>query len=432
MNVYDSERILEALVPSGFEETSQITNADLIVLNTCNIREKAVEKVYSELGRIRKMCDLDSNRSKKKTIAIAGCVAQAEGNEIVSRAPCVDVIVGPKSYHMLPSLVARSELHGRRSVQIDLTYEEKFDALPKRNLAHKASAFLTVQEGCDKFCTFCVVPYTRGMEYSRPVEQLVNEAKSLIKLGSCEIILLGQNVNAYNGKGPYGNTWSLAQLIDTLSKIDGVKRLRYTTSHPRDMSDDLIQSHSYNKKLMPYIHLPFQAGSNRILKAMNRGHTSKEYLQIIDRIRFANPEIAISTDIIVGFPGETAAEFDETLSVVEKVGFAQAFSFKYSPRPGTPASEISDHINETEKTSRLHALQSILKEQQELFNKRCIGKTLSVLFERKGRDSNQLIGRSPYLQQVYAVAPDRMLGCIVQVKIISATSGSLFAVLQDE
>jgi len=429
MNVYDSERMVEALAPAGFAETSEITDADLIVLNTCHIREKAVEKVYSELGRVRKVRDARAHAGHKTTIAVAGCVAQAEGQEIIDRAPLVDIVVGPQSYHAFTSMIADTEHDGRKIVKVDLDDQEKFEALPQRTGARVATAFLTIQEGCDKFCTFCVVPYTRGMEYSRPVRQLLDEAKALIKRGVCEITLLGQNVNAYRGEGPDGRDWSLAQLLNMLSELDGLERLRYTTSHPRDMSDDLIQTHRDNEKLMPYLHLPFQAGSDRILAAMNRKHTAEDYLDIIERMRMARPDLALSTDIIVGFPDETAAEFEQTLRIVEKVGFAQAFSFKYSPRPGTPAAALDAHVDEAEKTTRLHTLQSLLREQQQAFNSNCVGKTLPVLFERRGRNTGQLIGRSPYLQPVHAMAKDEMLGRILPVEISSASNNSLSGVV---
>ncbi|HFB2048839.1 MAG TPA: tRNA-2-methylthio-N(6)-dimethylallyladenosine synthase [Hyphomicrobiaceae bacterium MAG_BT-2024] len=431
MNVYDSERILESLSSLGFEETSQISCADLVVLNTCNIREKAAEKVYSELGRIRRMCEDSAHRDQKKTVVVAGCVAQAESYEIINRASVVDIIVGPQSYHMLPEMIKDTERHGHKLIDVNFNHQQKFNTLPQRNTKNnRATAFLTVQEGCDKCCTFCVVPYTRGAEYSRPVEQILNEAIALISRGAFEITLLGQNVNAYRGKGPDGRMWSLSKLINTLSELDGIKRLRYTTSHPCDIDEELIECHNYNSKLMPHLHLPFQAGSNRILAAMNRKHTSEEYLRIVDSIRLTKADIALSTDIIVGFPGETVAEFDKTLRVVEEVGFAQAFSFKYSPRPGTPAAAIKNHISEAEKASRLNALQSLIKEQQLRFNISCINKTLPVLFDRHGRNSGQLLGRSPYLQPVHAIIPYKMLGQIVPVKIISAKTNSLFGILQ--
>jgi tRNA-2-methylthio-N6-dimethylallyladenosine synthase len=430
MNVYDSERMIESLIPVGFEETTDIDAADLVVLNTCHIREKAAEKVYSELGRVRQVRDARRKAGKSTTVAVAGCVAQAEGQEIVQRAPVVDIVVGPQSYHNLPAMIFDVQREGRKIVNVDFPEKDKFTALPKRSGPRMASAFLTVQEGCDKFCTFCVVPYTRGMEFSRPVGQLVAEAQALVERGVREITLLGQNVNAYHGEGLDGTPWSLARLINHLGEIDGIDRLRYTTSHPRDMTDDLIAAHRDNTKLMPYLHLPFQAGSDRILAAMNRKHTAEEYLRIIDRIRDARPDIALSTDIIVGFPGETVAEFEETLHLVERVGFAQAYSFKYSARPGTPAATISDEVDEAEKTARLHTLQALLECQQRSFNDSCVGKTFPVLFERPGRGAGQLVGRSPYLQPVHADAGEQLLGRILPVEIAAASKNSLSGVVQ--
>ena len=429
MNVYDSERMVESLVPVGYEETAEMADADLIVLNTCHIREKAAEKVYSELGRVRQVrCDR-RKAGRKTTVAVAGCVAQAEGKEIVDRAPVVDIVVGPQSYHMLPELVFDTEREGRKIVKVDFPEQDKFEKLPQRAGPRVTTAFLTVQEGCDKFCTFCVVPYTRGMEFSRPVAQLEAEARALVERGVREITLLGQNVNAYHGEGADGTEVSLAALIDQLSQIDGIDRLRYTTSHPRDMSDDLIAAHRDNPSLMPYLHLPFQAGSDRILAAMNRKHTADEYLRLIEKIRDARPDIALSTDIIVGFPGETVDEFEQTLRVVKEVGFAQAYSFKYSARPGTPAATLEDHLSESEKTSRLHTLQALLEEQQRAFNDSCVGKTIPVLFEKNGRSEGQIVGRSPYLQPVHASADSGLLGQIHPVEIAAASKNSLSGVV---
>ncbi len=429
MNVYDSERMVESLIPVGYDQTLEMADADLIVLNTCHIREKAAEKVYSELGRVRQVRCERRKAGHKTTVAVAGCVAQAEGKEIVDRAPVVDIVVGPQSYHMLPELVFDAEREARKIVKVDFPEHDKFAKLPQRAGPRVSSAFLTVQEGCDKFCTFCVVPYTRGMEFSRPVAQLEAEARELVVRGVREITLLGQNVNAYHGEGPDGTEYSLAQLINRLSDIDGIDRLRYTTSHPRDMSDDLIYAHRDNPRLMPYLHLPFQAGSDRILAAMNRKHTADEYLRLIDKIRDARPDIALSTDIIVGFPGETVDEFEETLRVVEAVGFAQAYSFKYSARPGTPAATIEDHLSEDEKTTRLHRLQALLEDQQRAFNDSCVGKTIPVLFEKNGRSEGQIVGRSPYLQPVHASADSRLLGEIHPVEIAAASKNSLSGVV---
>ena len=425
MNVYDSERMIEALAPGGYQETADIADADVIVLNTCHIREKAAEKIYSELGRIRQLKNDREADGKSTTIAVAGCVAQAEGAEILRRAPLVDIVVGPQSYQNLPDLLSQVRTEGRQLVDIDFPERDKFQDLPRRAGPRQASAFLTVQEGCDKFCTFCVVPYTRGMEFSRPVQRIVDEARILVARGVREVTLLGQNVNAFHGDGLDGDAWSLARLVDALSALDGLERIRYTTSHPRDMSDDLIEAHRANTKLMPYLHLPFQAGSDRILAAMNRKHTADGYLRLVDRIRAARPDIALSTDIIVGFPGETDAEFAETLAIVEKVGFAQAYSFKYSPRPGTPAANIEEQHSEDVKSARLAQLQALLESQQNAFNQSCIGRTFPVLFEKPGRNAGQLVGRSPYLQPVHAEASDALLGQIVPVEILAATKNSL-------
>ncbi|HUS96966.1 MAG TPA: tRNA (N6-isopentenyl adenosine(37)-C2)-methylthiotransferase MiaB [Hyphomicrobiaceae bacterium] len=429
MNVYDSERIIEAMAPVGFEETDVVADADVIVLNTCHIREKAAEKVYSELGRMKQIKADRREAGKSTTIAVAGCVAQAEGVEMIKRAPTVDVVVGPQSYQNLPELVFQAEMESRQIVNIDFPEQDKFGKLPHRQGPRQATAFLTVQEGCDKFCTFCVVPYTRGMEFSRPVSRIIEEAEALTGRGVRELTLLGQNVNAYHGDGPDGLTWSLSQLINRLSDIDNLDRIRYTTSHPRDMSDDLIEAHRVNTKLMPYLHLPFQAGADRILAAMNRKHTADDYLRLVDRIRTARPDIALSTDIIVGFPGETDAEFERTLSVVETVGFAQAYSFKYSPRPGTPAANIDEQLDEALKTERLHRLQALLEGQQNAFNASCVGRTFPVLFEKSGRNHGQLVGRSPYLQPVHADAPDGLVGTIRPVEISAATKNSLSGVV---
>jgi tRNA-2-methylthio-N6-dimethylallyladenosine synthase len=430
MNVYDSERIVESLAPVGFEETATIEDADLVVLNTCHIREKAAEKVYSELGRIRRVKDDRQAEGRGTTIAVAGCVAQAEGQEIVKRAPVVDLVIGPQAYHNLPKLLFEAETEGRKIVKLDFPERDKFQDLPARRGNRPTTAFLTVQEGCDKFCTFCVVPYTRGMEYSRPAQALIDEARELVAGGVRELTLLGQNVNAYHGDGPDGATWSLARLINAIAEIDGLQRLRYTTSHPNDMSEDLIAVHRDNPKLMPYLHLPFQAGSDRILGAMNRKHTALEYRRLIDRIRTARPDIALSTDIIVGFPGETEAEFAETLKMVEDVGFAQAYSFKYSPRPGTPAASLVDQITASVQAERLERLQALLDHQQRTFNAACVGRVLPVLFERKGRDMGQIVGRSPYLQAVHAEASEAVIGAVHPVEIAVAHGHSLTGILR--
>ena len=428
MNVYDSERMTEALVGHGYSATSAIEDADVVILNTCHIREKAAEKVYSELGRIRQVKDARRKAGNDTVVTVAGCVAQAEGAEIVHRAPVVDLVVGPQSYHRLPELLRRRKAEGR-IVETAFPEEDKFSKLPKRRTIGGPTAFLTVQEGCDKFCTFCVVPYTRGMEYSRPVAELAEEACRLVERGVKEITLLGQNVNAYHGEGPDGRPWPLAKLIGHLASIDGLKRLRYTTSHPHDMSVDLIAAHRDQPKLMPFLHLPFQAGADRILAAMNRKHTARGYLSLVERIRRTRPDIALSTDIIVGFPGESDSEFEATLDVVREVGFAQAFSFKFSPRPGTPAANMSDQIPDEIKSRRLARLQELLDSQQTRFNASCVGRTVPVLFEKPGRHAGQLVGRSPYLQLVHAEADAAWLGRIVPVEISCAAANSLSGVI---
>ncbi len=435
MNVYDSERMGEMLVANGYQATEDMADADLVILNTCHIREKAAEKVYSDLGRIRELKLERQAAGKDTVVAVAGCVAQAEGAEIARRAPVVDLVIGPQAYHKLPEFIAKAKAEGRAQVETSFPENDKFNHLPSRNRnvmapTRGASAFLTVQEGCDKFCTFCVVPYTRGAEYSRPVPALVEEAERLVRQGVRELTLLGQNVNAYSGDGPDGTKWSLARLLGALAEIGGLERLRYTTSHPRDMGDDLIAAHRDQPKLMPYLHLPFQAGADRILAAMNRKHTASDYLRLVERIRAVRPDLALSTDIIVGFPGETDAEFEETMAVVRAVGFAQAFSFKYSARPGTPASTIDDQVSEEVKSERLARLQDLLTEQQTAFNESLVGRTVPVLFEKPGRKDGQLVGRSPYLQLVHAQAKASLLGRIIPVEISAAWSNSLSGVIK--
>ncbi len=429
MNVYDSERLVEALAPAGYTETSEITDADLVVLNTCHIREKAVEKVYSDLGRVRDVKAERQALGKSTLVAVTGCVAQAEGQEISRRAPVVDLVIGPQSYHRLPELLGRAG-GGRRIVETEFPEADKFKALPERKGPRQTAAFLTVQEGCDKFCTFCVVPYTRGAEYSRPVDEIVREAETLTRRGVRELTLLGQNVNAYHGAGPDGAAHSLAQLLARLSEIPELERLRYVTSHPRDMQDDLIDAHRVMPKLMPYLHLPFQAGSDRILAAMNRKHTADDYRRLVDRIRTARPDIALSTDIIVGFPGETDAEFARTLDLVREIGFAQAYSFKYSGRPGTPAAKMDGQIADAIKMARLAELQDLLEGQQRSFNNRLVGQVVPVLFERPGRRQGHLVGRTPYLQLVHVEAGEAALGHVLPVAIASAGQNSLTGTLQ--
>jgi tRNA-2-methylthio-N6-dimethylallyladenosine synthase len=431
MNAYDSVRMAEVLAPYGYAETDDAGAADLIVLNTCHIREKAAEKIYSELGRLRGLREKRRAEGAELKIAVAGCVAQAEGAEILARAPVVDLVVGPQNYHRLPELIARAGSGAGQSRVVDTGFpaEDKFAHLPARLPQHAPAAFLTVQEGCDKFCTFCVVPYTRGAEYSRPVTAVLDEAARLAGFGVREVTLLGQNVNAYAGEGPDGRAWSLARLLEAVAAVPGLDRVRYTTSHPADMSDDLIAAHRDVPVLMPYLHLPFQAGADRILAAMNRRHTAADYLVLVDRIRAARPEIALSTDIIVGFPGETAAEFDATLEVVRRVGFAQAYSFKYSARPGTPAAAMPDQIADAEKSHRLAILQSLLNGQQAAFNQAQKGRELTVLLEKKGRKIGQIAGRSPYLQAVHVDGRDDLIGRIVNVHITEAGPNSLSGVI---
>ena len=425
MNVYDSERMADVLRPLGYGVTDQPEGADLVVLNTCHIREKATEKVYSELGQIRRMKERKAEAGGQMTVAVAGCVAQAEGEEIMARQPAVDLVVGPQSYHRLPELIARAHRASGQRLAADFSADEKFDGLPAERHVAGVTAFLTVQEGCDKFCTFCVVPYTRGAEYSRPAQDILDEARRLADKGVREVTLLGQNVNAYAG----GQGGGLAELVRRLADIGGLDRIRYTTSHPRDMDDDLIAAHGEIPQLMPYLHLPVQAGSDKVLKAMNRAHTAESYLRLVEKIRAARPDMARSGDFIVGFPGESDKDFEATLELVRAVGFASAFSFKYSRRPGTPAAAMPLQVAEEAKEERLARLLDLLDEQQRAFNAACVGRTLPVLFEKPGRHAGQVVGRSPYLQAVHAEAPDGLIGQIVPVRIESAAKMSLAGVL---
>ncbi len=423
MNVYDSERMAEALGGQGYEETASPDDADMILLNTCHIREKAAEKVYSELGRFK---GLKAEKPDLK-IGVAGCVAQAEGAEIMRRQPMVDLVVGPQSYHRLPELEARAG-GGAKALDTDFPEEDKFDHLAKRPKANRGpTAFLTVQEGCDKFCSFCVVPYTRGAEVSRPAQRVIDEARDLVERGVREITLLGQNVNAYHSAGA-GGDWSLARLIRALAEIDGLARIRFTTSHPNDMSDDLIEAHGTCEKLMPYLHLPVQSGSDGILKAMNRKHTAESYLRIIERLRAARPDILLSGDFIVGFPGETEADFAQTMALVEAVGYGQSYSFKYSARPGTPAAE-REEVSEEEKDERLQRLQALLRDQQRAAQDAMVGREVSVLFEKPGRIAGQMGGKSEYLHAVHAHAPRAGRGEIRKVRITESAANSLGGVL---
>jgi tRNA-2-methylthio-N6-dimethylallyladenosine synthase len=434
MNVYDSERMTEALASRGYLETPRLEDADLVILNTCHIRERAVEKVYSDLGRVRDVKRDREAAGHDTVVAVAGCVAQAEGEEIVRRQPAVDLVLGPQSTHRLIGHVDTLRARATRVpiVETEFAEHDKFAGLPDRTRAApraSTAAYLTVQEGCDKFCTFCVVPYTRGAEFSRPVALIEAEARQLADRGVRELTLLGQNVNGYHGEGPDGRPWSLARLLRHLAKIEGLERLRYTTSHPRDMSDDLIAAHAGEAKLMPYLHLPVQSGADRILAAMNRKHTADDYLALVERVRAARRDIALSTDIIVGFPGETDAEFEATLELVRTVGFAAAYSFKYSARPGTPAASMDGQVPEDVKIERLHRLQALLGTLSRSFNASCVGKTLPVLFEKPGRREGQLIGRSPYLQSVFATADASALGRILPVEIAAANPNSLAGVI---
>ena len=436
MNVYDSARMTDALAADGYAETTVLEDADLVLLNTCHIREKAAEKVYSELGRLRDMKKAKNAEGREFVIGVTGCVAQAEGKEILRRAPAVDLVVGPQTYHRLPQ-VLKDVREGRKAVETDYALEDKFEHLPAPEKAVTKSrgptAFLTVQEGCDKFCTFCVVPYTRGSEVSRPLAQIVDEAKKLAEAGVRELTLLGQNVNAWHGTDAGGNAIGLGELIAAIAEIDGLDRLRYTTSHPRDMDDRLIAAHATEPKLMPYLHLPVQSGSDRILKAMNRKHTAADYIALVKRIRAINPELALSGDFIVGFPGETDEDFEDTMRLIEEVGYAQAFSFKYSPRPGTPGADLPDHVPEEVKSERLDRLQTLLFQQQRDFARACVGKVIDLLLEKDGRMPGQLVGRSPWLQPVIidvktTKSGDKLkIGDIIKVRITEAGPNSLFA-----
>lgn len=446
MNVYDSSRMADVLAPLGFTPTASPEGADMVILNTCHIREKAAEKVFSELGRLRALQAARARDGGRMLVAVAGCVAQAEGEEILRRAPNVDLVVGPQAYHRLPEMLARLARAGATSVgesgakagrgvlDTEFPVETKFDYLPESATPPGPSAFLTVQEGCDKFCTFCVVPYTRGAEYSRPVADIVAEAERLCAAGAVEITLLGQNVNAYHGvgvgAGPDGESWGLGRLIRRLAEIPRLMRLRYTTSHPRDLDEELIAAHAEERKLMPYLHLPVQSGSDTILKAMNRSHTADDYRRLVDRLRRAVPEsapggIALSSDFIVGFPGESDRDFAATLRLVGDIGYAQAYSFMYSPRPGTPAAALAAQVPAAVKSERLAMLQACLAEQQAAFNRESVGRTLAVLLERRGRKPGQLVGRSPYMQAVHVTAGEDLLDRIVEVRIVGAGPKSL-------
>lgn len=440
MNVYDSDRMADVLRPLGYALSDTPAEADLVVLNTCHIREHASEKVYSELGRLRDEKRLRRAEGRDLTIAVAGCVAQAEGEEIVRRQPAVDIVVGPQAYHRLPELLAEAErkaalakagkrLPGAGVLDTEFPAESKFDHLPSPQGVRGGSAFLSIQEGCDKFCTFCVVPYTRGAEYSRPAAAVLAEARQLMAAGAIEITLLGQNVNAYHGEAPSssvgGSTWSLARLIRAMAEIDGVTRIRYTTSHPRDMDDELIGAHGEVPQLMPYLHLPVQSGSDRILESMNRRHGRDLFLGIVDRLRAARPDLALSSDFIVGFPGESDADFEQTMRLIDQVKFAAAYSFKFSRRPGTPGSAMADQVPESLKSARLAALQALLGAQAHEFNRSKVGMTVPVLFAEPGRKPGQIVGKTPWLQSVYADGPQRLIGRIVDVRLTEGYANSL-------
>ena len=425
MNVYDSGRMADVLAPLGYEPAAEPDGADMIILNTCHIRDKAAEKVFSELGRLRRMKEATGDRM---IIAVAGCVAQAEGAEILARAPYVDIVLGPQTYHRLPEMVARASRAGNKVIETDFPAEDKFDFLPEKAAPQGIAAFLTIQEGCDKFCSFCVVPYTRGAEQSRSAATVIAEAKRLVAQGAAEISLLGQNVNAWHGT----EGWGLGRLLRAMAEIPGLKRLRYTTSHPRDMDDDLIAAHRDLPTLMPFLHLPVQSGSDRILAAMNRKHTAGEYRDIVRKLREARPDMALSSDFIVGHPGETEKDFEATMQLVRDVTFPMAYSFKYSQRPGTPAAGAPIQVPEAEKDRRLQALQALLRDQQAAFNRSCVGLTFPVLFTGTGRHPGQIAGRSPYLQPVHVTGPSELIGSEVEVTIAAAHPNSLAGTISQE
>jgi tRNA-2-methylthio-N6-dimethylallyladenosine synthase len=434
MNVYDSKRMADVLRPLGYQLIDAPDNADFIILNTCHIREKATEKVFSELGRLRPHKIRREAEGKQTLMAVAGCVAQAEGDVITTRAKYVDMVFGPQSYHELPEMVAQlTGAYGeKRIINTDFPPEAKFDFLPQEETAPSAPvAHVAVQEGCDKFCTFCVVPYTRGAEFSRPMAQILAEIRNLAKAGAKEVQLLGQNVNAWHGAGPDGNTSNLGKLIYAVAEIDGIKRIRYTTSHPLDMHDDLYNAHRDVAKLMPYVHLPVQSGSDAILKAMNRKHTRDDYFRIIDKLKECHPDLALSSDFIIGFPGETDKDFEDTMDLIRRVGYGSAYSFKYSSRPGTPGASLQNQIHDSVKDLRLQALQNLVTSQQEAFNKRFTNGVVPVLFERAGNKDGQIMGRSPHLQSVYVNASPEIIGTIKNIRVTGGYSGSLSGELID-
>jgi tRNA-2-methylthio-N6-dimethylallyladenosine synthase len=437
MNVYDSDRMEDLMTATGYETSETPEGVDMVIINTCHIREKASAKLFSDLGRIRAHKDKKREEGGEMIVVVAGCVAQAEGEEIFKKTNVVDIIVGPESYQTLPDLVGKVLRDKKKQINLDFTPDNKFDVLPEAKAGTGASAFVTIQEGCDKFCTFCVVPYTRGAEYSREISKIVDDAKKLVKRGVKEIYFLGQNVNAYHGNDENGQPATLSKLVKAVSEVVGVERIRYTTSHPRDMSDDLFAAHRDIDKLMPFLHLPIQSGSNNVLKGMNRKHTRQDYFKIIEKLRAARPDIGLSSDFIVGFPGETDADFEDTLDLVEKIGFTQCYSFKYSPRPGTPAADAIQ-VDEKVKAERLVRLQALLTKQQIEFNQKSEGQVMKVLFEKeapksgkaKARSRKQLWGKSPYLQSVIVdmeseEEAEKYLGKIAEVKILKSRPSSL-------
>ena len=432
MNVYDSGRMADLLAPLGYVPTATPEDADMVILNTCHIRDRAAEKVFSELGRLRLVKQARADAGETTILAVAGCVAQAEGAEIVRRAPYVDIVLGPQTYHRLPEMVARAARAAGAVIDTDFPAEEKFDFLPDAHAPAGLTAFLTIQEGCDKFCSFCVVPYTRGAEMSRSTASVLAEARRLVAGGAREITLLGQNVNAWHGAAQDGAPSTLGRLMRELADIPGLARIRYTTSHPRDMDDDLILAHRDVPALMPFLHLPVQSGSDRILKAMNRRHSAAEYLRIIDRLRDARPDIALSSDFIVGHPGETDVDFEASLALIRAVGFAQAYSFKYSPRPGTRAAELEGQVPEAVKDARLQTLQALLRAQQAEFNRAAQGRTLDVLVTGHGRHPGQIAGRTPYLQPVHLPGSAELIGSVLPVHIVRANPNSLSGHLEEE
>jgi len=429
MNVYDSERMADVLAPLGYTVTDKPTGADMVILNTCHIREKASDKVFSELGRLRALKNQKAKEGGSMVLAVAGCVAQAEGAEILRRAPYVDIVLGPQTYHRLPEMVARATRAGGKVLDTDFPVEPKFDSLPEPSY-HGSAAFLSVQEGCDKFCTFCVVPYTRGAEYSRPAQAVLDEARGMAEKGTIELTLLGQNVNAYHGEGPDGKPWSLAKLIAGIVETSGISRLRYTTSHPRDLDDELIAAHRDFPQLMPFLHLPVQSGSDRILEAMNRRHDRKFYLALVEKLKKAQPDLALASDFIVGFPGETEQDFEDTLDLIRQCGFVQTYSFKYSPRPGTPAEGMADQVSEEVKEDRLQRLQDLLNQQTKTFNRSMIGRVLPVLLDRPGRRAGQRTGRSPYMQPVHVDNADSWANKVAPIKITKVHPNSLEGILE--